>query len=79
MKHVAHHHSLFSSFTQFDFHKTCPDLFLEGGDFIVLDEETLLIGLSERNSKEAIEAILPLFLVRDLPASCLLIYPKPAA
>ena len=63
MKHVAQHHPLFSSFTQFDFHKICPDLFLEGGDFIVLDEEILLIGLSERNSKEAIEAILPLSLI----------------
>ena len=33
---------------------------MEGGDFIVLDAETLLIGLSERNSKESIEAVLPL-------------------
>ena len=60
MQHVAQQHPLFSSFTQFDFHKICPDLFLEGGDFIVLDAETLLIGLSERNSKESIEAVLPL-------------------
>ena len=60
MKHVANEHPLFSGFTQFDFHEICPDLFLEGGDFIVLDSETLLIGLSERNSKESIEVILPL-------------------
>ena len=76
MKHVAHHHSLFSSFTQFDFHKTCPDLFLEGGDFIVLDEETLLIGLSERNSKEAIEAILPLFFGEGFTRVLLIDLPK---
>ena len=76
MKHVAHHHSLFSSFTQFDFHKTCPDLFLEGGDFIILDEETLLIGLSERNSKEAIEAILPLFFGEGFTRVLLIDLPK---
>jgi arginine deiminase len=76
MKHVAHHHPLFSSFTQFDFHKICPDLFLEGGDFIVLDEETLLIGLSERNSKEAIEAILPLFFGEGFTRVLLIDLPK---
>jgi len=76
MKHVAHHHPLFSSFTQFDFHTICPDLFLEGGDFIVLDEETLLIGLSERNSKASIEAILPLFFGEGFTRVLLIDLPK---
>ena len=75
MSHIAKNHSLFSDYTQLNFHELCPDLFLEGGDCIVLDDETLLIGLSERNSKESIEAILPLtfgegfkrVLVVDLP------------
>ena len=75
MSHIAKNHPLFSDYTQFNFHELCPDLFLEGGDCIVLDDETLLIGLSERNSKESIEAILPLtfgegfkrVLVVDLP------------
>ena len=75
MAHIAKHHPLFSNYTQLNFHEVCPDLFLEGGDYIVLDKETLLIGLSERNSKESIEAILPLtfgegfkrVLVVDLP------------
>ena len=60
MSHIAKYHSLFSTYTQFNFHEMCPDLFLEGGDCIVLDDQTLLIGLSERNSKESIESILPL-------------------
>lgn len=75
MSHIAKTHPLFSDFTKLHFHEVCPDLFLEGGDCIVLDDETLLIGLSERNSKESIEAILPLtfgegfkrVLVIDLP------------
>ena len=75
MAHIAKHHPLFSNYTQLNFHEEFPDLFLEGGDYIVLDKETLLIGLSERNSKESIEAILPLtfgegfkrVLVVDLP------------
>ena len=76
MKHVAQHHPLFSSFTQFDFHTICPDLFLEGGDFIVLDEETLLIGLSERNSKASIEAMLPLFFSEGFTRVLLIDLPK---
>ena len=76
MKHVAQHHTLFSSFSQFDFHNICPDLFLEGGDFIVLDEETLLIGLSERNSKASIEAILPLFFDEGFTRVLLIDLPK---
>ena len=75
MSHIAKNHPLFSDYTQLNFHELYPDLFLEGGDCIVLDDETLLIGLSERNSKESIEAILPLtfgegfkrVLVVDLP------------
>ena len=75
MGHIAKYHPLFSDYTQLNFHDLCPDIFLEGGDYIVLDKETLLIGLSERNSKESIEAILPLtfgegfkrVLVVDLP------------
>ena len=76
MKHVAQHHTLFSGFSQFDFHNICPDLFLEGGDFIVLDEETLLIGLSERNSKASIEAILPLFFDEGFTRVLLIDLPK---
>ena len=76
MKHVAQHHPLFSGFSQFDFHNICPDLFLEGGDFIVLDEETLLIGLSERNSKASIEAILPLFFDEGFTRVLLIDLPK---
>ena len=75
MSHIAKYHSLFSDYTQLNFHELCPDLFLEGGDCIALDNDTLLIGLSERNSKESIETILPLtfdegfkrVLVVDLP------------
>ena len=76
MKHVAQHHTLFSGFSQFDFHNICPDLFLEGGDFIVLDKETLLIGLSERNSKASIEAILPLFFDEGFTRVLLIDLPK---
>ena len=72
---LAHHQSLFEPIALFDFHKLHPDLSIEGGDIILFDESTLFIGLSERNSKESIDGILPLcyeegfnqIIVVDLP------------
>ncbi len=59
-KFLVKHHPLFENTNVFDFHKHHPDLSIEGGDLIIFDHKTLFIGLSERNSKDAIEAILPL-------------------
>jgi len=59
-KYLVQKHPLFKDINTFDFHKYHPDLSIEGGDIIVFDYETLFIGLGERNSKNAIEAILPL-------------------
>ncbi len=42
-----------------DFKKIGKGLSLEGGDIFVLNEDIVLIGISERTSKEAIELIIP--------------------
>ena len=59
-KYIFNYHPLFKSIGKYDFHKHHPNLSLEGGDIIVFDKENICIGLSERTSKETINAILPL-------------------
>ena len=44
------------------FHDQFPDLTVEGGDVMIFSSDTILIGLSERTKKEAVEALLPYFL-----------------
>ena len=44
------------------FHDEHPDLSIEGGDVMIFNNETILIGLSERTKKESIQALLPYFL-----------------
>ncbi|MDP6685277.1 MAG: arginine deiminase family protein [Candidatus Marinimicrobia bacterium] len=74
-KFIFQHHPLLKNIPKFDFHKFHPNLSIEGGDIIIFDDSTLFIGLSERNSKEAIDSILPLcyekgfdqIIVVDLP------------
>jgi len=59
-KFIADHHPVFCNISTYDFHSLHPDLSIEGGDVIIFDENTVFIGKSERNSKEAIDAILPI-------------------
>ena len=45
------------------FHDKHPDLTIEGGDVMIFNNETILIGLSERTKKESVQALLPLSLI----------------
>ncbi len=58
-KFIVENHPLFSDIKIYDFHANHPDLSIEGGDIIIFDSKTIFIGMSERNSKESINAILP--------------------
>ena len=44
------------------FHDEFPTLTIEGGDVMIFNSDTILIGLSERTKKESIKALLPHFL-----------------
>ena len=44
------------------FHDKYPDLTIEGGDVMIFDDKTVMIGLSERTKKESVQALLPHFL-----------------
>jgi len=59
-KFIADNHPVFSNVSTYDFHNLHPGLSIEGGDVIIFDKQTIFIGKSERNSKEAIDAILPI-------------------
>jgi len=56
-----HHLSLNQNKLVF-FHDKFPDLTIEGGDVMIFNSDTILIGLSERTKKESVEALLPYFL-----------------
>ena len=58
-KHIIEKHKLFSGCNVYDFHEKHPDLALEGGDVTLINEEVIAIGISERTSKESVEAIAP--------------------
>lgn len=58
-KHIIKNHKLFSNCNIYDFHKHHPNLALEGGDVTLINEEVIAIGISERTSKESVEAITP--------------------
>ena len=44
------------------FHDRYPDLTIEGGDVMVFDDKTVMIGLSERTKKKSVQVLLPYFL-----------------
>ena len=44
------------------FHDEFPGLTIEGGDVMVFDSKTIMIGLSERTKKESVQALLPYFI-----------------
>ena len=45
------------------FHDKFPGLTIEGGDVMIFNSDTILIGLSERTKKESVEALLSDFLL----------------
>ena len=51
--------SLFEDYNIIDFKEIGKGLSLEGGDVFVLNQKTILIGISERTSKEAINILIP--------------------
>ena len=54
-------HSLFKDCNIIDFKEIGKGLSIEGGDIFILNEKTILIGISERTSKEAINILVPFF------------------
>ena len=60
-KYIFNHHHIFQGIKIYDFHKHFPHLSVEGGDIIILDANTICIGMSERTPPHTIDALLPLF------------------
>ena len=60
-KHVFLYHKIFNDTKTYDFNQKHPALSVEGGDIIILNEETVCMGMSERTTNEAINTLLPLF------------------
>ena len=57
--YIFKNHSLFQDCNIIDFKEIGQGLSLEGGDVFVLNGSTVLIGISERTSKEAINILIP--------------------
>ena len=57
--YIFKNHSLFQDCNIIDFKEIGQGLSLEGGDVFVLNGSTILIGISERTSKEAINILIP--------------------
>ena len=56
-KYVFMYHEKFSGENVYIFNDQHPDLSIEGGDFMVPNDETVLIGISERTTLDAIKSI----------------------
>ena len=61
-KNLFKHHPSLNQNKLVFFHDEFPHLTIEGGDVMIFDSETILIGLSERTKKESVEVLLPYFL-----------------
>ena len=57
MKAIFEHHELFQGLNTFEISGGSEEGFLEGGDFFVLDEETILIGTGERSDEEGFRQV----------------------
>ncbi|SVE44613.1 uncharacterized protein METZ01_LOCUS497467, partial [marine metagenome] len=60
-KFIFKYHEIFNDIKTYNFNEHHPHLSVEGGDIIILDDKTICIGISERTSRETIDALLPLF------------------
>ena len=58
-KYIFKNHPLFSDYKIYDFNENHPNLALEGGDVILINEKVVAIGVSERTSKKSVESIAP--------------------
>ncbi|MBI65442.1 MAG: hypothetical protein CMG64_04035 [Candidatus Marinimicrobia bacterium] len=56
-KYVFSNFKAFKDMNIYDFHKKHPDLSIEGGDILILDEQRVCIGISERTALESIKKI----------------------
>jgi len=61
-KNLFKHHPSLKQNKLVSFHDEFPDLTIEGGDVMIFDSDTILIGLSERTQKDSVGALLPYFL-----------------
>ena len=61
-KHLFKSHMVLNDNKCIFFHDKFPDLNVEGGDVLVIDSDTICIGITERTTKESIEALTPYFL-----------------
>ena len=61
-KHIFKSHLVLNENKCIFFHDEFPNLNIEGGDVLVIDSDTICIGISERTPKESIEALTPYFL-----------------
>ncbi len=59
-KFIFNFHKLFNNINIYDFHKSHPNLSLEGGDILIFDDKHICLGMSERTQKKTINALLPL-------------------
>ena len=60
-KYIFNYHNIFQDIKTYDFYENFPNLSVEGGDIIILDANTICIGMSERTTPATINALLPLF------------------
>ena len=56
-KYVFSNFKAFNDMNTYDFHKHHPDLSIEGGDILILDNKRVCIGISERTTLESIKKI----------------------
>ncbi|MTI79511.1 MAG: arginine deiminase [Firmicutes bacterium] len=63
LRFIQHYHSLFKD-TPLCFKEEAP-VGIEGGDCLIINPDTLLIGLSERTTEEAIEYVANKYLIND--------------
>ena len=61
-KHLFKSHPALNKNRCIFFHEKFPDLNVEGGDVVVINPETICIGISERTSIKSIEALVPEFI-----------------
>ncbi|MDC1050822.1 arginine deiminase family protein [Candidatus Marinimicrobia bacterium] len=60
-KYIFTHSKLFKDLNVFDFHSNFPELSIEGGDILILDDKRVCIGISERTPLESVASLAPIF------------------
>ena len=60
-RYIFTRHPIFKDYQVYDFNSVHPELTLEGGDVVVLDDDVVCIGMSERTPMETVDALAPFF------------------